>query len=448
MTGKHTYARDVVETMNILKQDMIAPEILDYRIKGMPGTVQAFPLEQIAEQGWNALDGRMPLPLAVLKESALRNNADWMQRFCSRWGVSLAPHGKTTMSPKLFQRQLADGAWAITLSTAHQVRVACVHGIRRILIANQLADPGFLAVVFNALDADPALDILILVDSVQAVQLAEAHWKTHGHRRAVGVLVEVGAAGGRTGVRSLQEALQVAEAVRACPAMHLRGVEGFEGIFPGGPDEVLGAVDALLDGVSEAARLLDEHGCFDGLDEVILSAGGSAYFDRVVRHFKPVALSRPTRIVLRSGCYVTHDSRMYEALFRALSGRVPEQDRLSGGLEAALAVLARVQSRPEPGLALLTAGKRDLSYDIHLPVPTHVFRRAGQGRPEILTADCEIFALADQHAFMRIPAELPLAVGDVVMLGVSHPCTTFDKWRVLYGVDDAFNVVDAYATYF
>src|SRR5690606_30650235 len=142
-----------------------------------------------------------------------------------------------------------------------------------------------------ALDSDPGLDILILVDSVQAGQLAEAHWKAHGHRRAGGALVEVGAAGGRSGVRRLQEPLQVAEAVRACPAMDLRGVEGFEGICPGSPDEVLGAGDALLDGVTEAARLLDEHGCFDGLDEVILSAGGSAYFGRVVRHFKPVALS-------------------------------------------------------------------------------------------------------------------------------------------------------------
>lgn len=427
---------------------MTAPEVLDYRIKGVPGAIQAFPLEQIAEQQWNALDGRMPLPLAVLKESALRNNADWMRRFCARWEVSLAPHGKTTMAPKLFQRQLADGAWGITLSTAHQVRVACVHGVHRVLIANQIADPGFLSVVFDALDADPGLDILILVDSVQAVELAHEHWRSHGHRRPVGVLIEIGAQGGRTGVRSLQEAVKIAEAIRACPAMRLRGVEGFEGIFPGAADEVLDAVDALLGRVTEAARLLDGQGCFDGLDEVILSAGGSAYFDRVVRSFRPVELSRPTRVVLRSGCYVTHDSRMYDALFRALSGRVPAQDRLSGGLEAALAVLARVQSRPEPGLVLLAAGKRDLSHDIHLPVPTHVFRQAGKGRQEVLTADCEIFALADQHAFMRVPAELPLAVGDVVMLGVSHPCTTFDKWRVLYGVDDAFNVVDAYATYF
>lgn len=175
---------------------MTAPEVLDYRIKGVPGAIQAFPLEQIAEQQWNALDGRMPLPLAVLKESALRNNADWMRRFCARWEVSLAPHGKTTMAPKLFQRQLADGAWGITLSTAHQVRVACVHGVHRVLIANQIADPGFLSVVFDALDADPGLDILILVDSVQAVELAHEHWRSHGYRRPVGVLIEIGAQGG------------------------------------------------------------------------------------------------------------------------------------------------------------------------------------------------------------------------------------------------------------
>jgi D-serine dehydratase len=39
-------------------------------------------------------------------------------------------------------------------------------------------------------------------------------------------------------------------------------------------------------------------------------------------------------------------------------------------------------------------------------------------------------------------------VGDRVCLGLSHPCTTFDKWRWMPIVDEELNVVDAIVTWF
>src|SRR5690606_34446717 len=162
---------------------------------------------EIAARGWNVLRQDQPLPLAILREPAIANNARWMREFCKNARVSLSPHGKTTMCPQLFRRQLDDGAWAITLSTPHQVQVARDFGVGRILLANQIVDPRFLDFVMSEQDADPDFDFLCLVDSIEGVRLAGEHIRSRGFRRRLGVLIEVGASKGRTGARSPEEAL-------------------------------------------------------------------------------------------------------------------------------------------------------------------------------------------------------------------------------------------------
>jgi D-serine dehydratase len=108
---------------------------IDGTFKGMPGVPEPFPLGRIREKWWNVLRGDLPLPVALLKQAALTHNGEWMRRFVQATGARLAPHGKTTMCPQLFQRQLRDGAWAITLATVSQVQVARRFGVSRILMA-------------------------------------------------------------------------------------------------------------------------------------------------------------------------------------------------------------------------------------------------------------------------------------------------------------------------
>jgi D-serine dehydratase len=110
-----------------------------------------------------------------------------------------------------------------------------------------------------------------------------------------------------------------------------------------------------------------------------------------------------------------------------------------------------VQSRPEPNLAILTMGKRDASYDVDLPIP--LWRhRPGPGTPLALPGGCGIFKMNDQHAYLRLPEGDPLCtelqVGDLVGCGISHPCTTFDKWPLLLAVDDNYSVRFALNTFF
>jgi len=422
-------------------------QILQPGVKGLPITE---PLRQgaIGVQGWNVLHADTGFPVAVLKTSALRHNLDWMRRFCERHRVTLAPHGKTTMSPQLFGAQLANGAWGITLATVIQLQVAHRFGVRRVLLANQLVAPADLRAVLSLLHGDPGFECIVLADSLAGVaRLAEAV-AAHPLLRPLPVLVELGLAGKRAGCRTPEAAITVARAIAGAPGLQLAGFEGYEGLLVTDNREAdLAAVDAFLAQLTGLVRTADDEGLFTGA-EILLSAGGSAYFDLVARGFGAVSgLSRPVRAVLRSGCYLTSDHGTYERMIDELNAREAETE----GLRPALEVWAMVQSRPEPALAILTMGKRDVSYDADLPRPLF-YHRPGPGTPYALPPGCSIFKLNDQHAYLRLPEGHPLctelAVGDLVGCGISHPCTTFDKWPLILGVDDDYHVRGAYNTFF
>jgi D-serine dehydratase len=422
-------------------------QVLQPGIKGLPIRE---PLRQgaIGVQGWNVLHADTGFPVAVLKTAALRHNLDWMRRFCERHRVTLAPHGKTTMSPQLFGAQLANGAWGITLATATQLQVAHRFGVRRVLLANQLVAPSDIRAVLSLLHGDPGFECIVLADSLAGVaRLAEAVAR-HPLLRPLPVLVELGLAGKRAGCRTPEAAITVARAIAGAPGLQLAGFEGYEGLLVTDDREAdLAAVDAFLAQLTGLVRTADDEGLFTGA-EILLSAGGSSYFDLVARGFGAVSgLSHPVRAVLRSGCYLTSDHGTYERMLVELNAREAESD----GLRPALEVWAMVQSRPEPTLAILTMGKRDVSYDADLPRPL-LYHRPGPGTPHALPPGCGIFKLNDQHAYMRLPEGHPLcaelAVGDLVGCGISHPCTTFDKWALILGVDDDYHVRGAYNTFF
>lgn len=422
---------------------------IDGRWKGIPAGVPPFPLDQIGRFGWNLLAGDLPLPAAVLKDRALAHNGAWMRRFLELSGAVIAPHGKTTMSPQLFARQLADGAWGITLGTLHQVAVARRYGVPRILLANQIVDERGLAWLLSELARDPGFDFYCLVDSVEGVRLLSGAVQRHAPGRPLQLLLEGGYRGGRTGCRTVDQALEVAEAVRsASPAVSLRGVEGFEGIPPGTTEaECEAGVEVFLRFLRDIARACDAADLF-APGPVVLSAGGSAYYDMVADMLGPAALNRETLLVLRSGCYLTHDSGTYRAAFQRLLERKPEARSLGPGLQPALELWAQVQSRPEPARAILSLGKRDASYDSGLPVPLWWHRRGTAGAPQPVAPGHTVVAMNDQHGYLDLPADSPLAVGDLVGLGISHPCLTFDKWQILPVVDDSYAVLGAVRTFF
>ncbi|MDR3371416.1 amino acid deaminase [Rhodoferax sp.] len=418
--------------------------LIDHTFKGFPHSSVPLHLTHIGTQGWNVLNGDLPLPLAVIKRDVMQHNLAWMQDFAASRGLGLAPHGKTSMSPRLFRRQLDAGAWGMTFATVTQAGIGVAAGTQACLIANQVFAEVDLTAINTMKQTNPELRVIFLVDSVAQLGLIEDWRQQHPVAPAFEVLLEVGVSGGRTGCRTLAQALNLAEWLHESAAVHLVGIECYEGLAASGQSaEDESYVSHLMELVQAVARACDAQDLFD-TDEVLLTAGGSAIFDLVVPGLK-LQLNRPVTGLLRSGCYVTHDQGSYQRMMSAVAQRTG----CGAGLEAALEVWASVQSCPEPGLAILAVGKRDVSYDVDLPTPLLVCPR-GTRELQAVPADWRITKLNDQHAYLQGDGPLlqALQVGDRVCLGISHPCTTFDKWRWMPLVDVDYNVVDAVATFF
>lgn len=418
--------------------------LIDSGFKGFPHQQPALRRSEIGAQGWNVLRGDLPLPLAVIRQDALRANLDWMQAFARDNGADMAPHGKTTMSPQLFQRQMQAGAWGITFATVGQARVGIKAGVRNCLIANQVLTDADLAAIVQLRQAMPDLRMVFLVDSIRQLDLIEQWCLRSGNPEPFEVLLEIGLDGGRTGCRDQASALQLAYRLDAGNATRLVGIECYEGLWAKGDSQADTALaDNLMARVVAIAQECDASDMFAS-PEIIISAGGSSIFDLVARHMRP-GLSRPVRALLRSGCYVTHDHGNYKRMMSVMNSRLS----CGHGLQSALEVWATVQSRPEPGLAIVAAGKRDLSFDLSMPIPVWVCRYGGVA-VTAAPSDWVVSNMNDQHAYLRAPegASIDLQVGDRVALGISHPCTTFDKWRWMAIVDDSYNVRDAIVTCF
>lgn len=434
--------------MSILDLESIHNWQVDGRVKGFPGTHAPLALRAIGAQGWNLFAGRVPLPAAVLKRTALRQNSLWMRRFLQETGTRLAPHGKTTMSPQLFEMQLQDGAWGMTCATVEQLQVYRSVGVQRVLMANQLVGPANVEYVVGELNRDARFEFYCVVDSIDAVRHLVTEAKRCGLLRPISLLVEFGVAGGRTGVRTPEAAIAVAREIAQHPVVRLAGFETYERIVPAGsPEETEQRVRSLLEGARQAIERLDTEGCFRGVDTILLSAGGSDFFDLAAALVGGMKLSRPTLPIIRSGCYLTLDHVNYTQAFERLRRRELAESLRDDGLIPALEVWAYVQSRPDPTRAFATLGKRDVSYDMHMPTPI-AWLRPGEGGVRLFEAGEKVTGLNDQHAYLELPASSPLKVGDLVGFGISHPCTTFDKWQLIYVVDDDYRIVDAIRTFF
>ncbi len=403
---------------------------LDWRFKGMPAQWSGHTPNEICAQAPELFASAPMGPICVLSAPALAHNIAVMRDWCARHGVELAPHGKTHMSPALAAAQLAAGACAITVATISQMRVYRAFGVRDFILANELVDRAGLHWLAAQLNGDPTLAVLCWVDSIRGVQIMSTELAAAGLTRPLDVCVEVGAAGGRTGTRSPEITDEVARAVTDSAQLRLVGVAGYEAALghdvsaPGRAtirDYLLGLRASVL----RLAGVIED-------DTILVSAGGSTHFDLVAEILGqgwPAGLT--VRTVLRSGCYLTHDEGLYRRTSPlARPGTAPQ-------LRPAMSVWAQVCSRPEPGLALLTMGRRDVSFDQDLPLVRGI-------------AGAELSKLNDQHAYLRLgsTAERGADVGDWLEFGISHPCTVFDKWPMIPVVDADNRVVQLVRTYF
>jgi D-serine deaminase-like pyridoxal phosphate-dependent protein len=417
----------------------------------LPAGTKGLPLDgsiarpaDLTGRGLNVLRGDFPMPVAVLKRSALDNNLRVMQDYIDRTGVELAPHAKTTLCPELFARQLNHGCWGLSVATMTQFKLCHDLEVERVLLANQLVGGPEIAGLAQLWAQTPNRIYYVLVDSIAAAEQISAGFSRVAGAPPARVLIEMGVPNGRCGVRSLDEGLTLARAIRALPHIELHGVEGYEGLFVSdNADHDTEAVSNYLAHVLQLYRRLLAENLFADPKQIIVSAGGSAYYDLVAKGL--TGQSSGVVPILRSGCYLTHDSGFYRRLVQRMD------DRSAAGpaprLVPALEVWSRVISRPQPDQAIVILGKRDVSYDIDLPMPRWWFRDGHHGAP-LSSNDFAVTKLNDQHAYLQIRASSDLAVGDLLGFEISHPCTTFDKWSLLLEVEDDYTVHAGLKTFF
>lgn len=395
--------------------------MIDWRSKGFWSPDESRTPEQVAASRPSIFGGGFTWPLLVVRQSAVEANIATMAGYCRRHGLGFAPHAKTTMAPGLIAAQLRAGAWGMTVATPNQALVLRRLGVERVLIANEILDPTVLA--WLAAETAAGWEVYFQVDSIAGVTAAAA---TGGPLR---VLVEWGHADGRTGVRTLDELEAVARAASESPGVELAGLTGYEGQLH---DQT--GVDEFLDSLANGFERLVQTGLLTG--RPIVSAGGSAWFDRVADRLGH--LGARAQLITRSGATVTHDDGFYRE--RTPFVRVVDE----GPLTAALEIWAQVLSVPEPGLAIVGMGKRDAPFDEGLPVPWEIRPVAG---PQRAANRLRVTKLNDHHTYVAVEAG-ELMPGDLIRFGISHPCTAFDKWRDIPVVDDERRVVDVLHTYF
>ena len=412
--------------------------------KGLPLDGSIVRLADLAGRGLNLLRGDLPVPVAVVKRSALENNLSVMQAYIERAAVGLAPHAKTTMCPQLFARQLSHGCWGLSVATMTQFKLCHDQGVARLILASQLVGRAEITGLARLWAQTPERAYYVLVDSLDGAKAISDGFSQCSGVPPARLLIEVGMADGRCGVRTLEEGLTLARAIQRLPCVELHGVEGYEGLIvsdDAGQDTA--AVSDYLGTVQRLYELLMTESLFADPDQIIVSAGGSAYYDLVAHVLSD--RSRGLVPILRSGCYLTHDSGFYRRLLsriedRAVAGPAPR-------LIPALEVWSRVISRPQPDQAIVMLGKRDVSYDIDLPAARWTFREGRHDTRQSIDG-LVVYKLNDQHAHLTVPARADLAVGDLLGFEISHPCTTFDKWSVLLEVDDDYTVLGGLKTFF
>lgn len=387
---------------------------------------------------YRLVDEDISLPVAIIKQSALTNNLNWMQSFADHHQVKLSPHGKTSMTPDFFRQQLENGAWGITVATPAQAEVAAMAGAKRIIMANQLVGKTNIAIV-EQLIREFDVDFYCCVDSSVNVQQLNQYFANK--KQTLKVLIEFGVPGGRCGCRSPQEVLELAQTIQDAPALSLAGIEVYEGVIHG--DNAEQDIRIFLKQALSSVESLASDGLITG--QPIITGAGSAWYDVVA---ECLANLTDYLAIIRPGCYAIHDTGIYlDAQSKVLQRAQVNQGyacELGGDLESALEVWAYVISRPEPTKLVIGLGKRDVAFDAGLPIAERGYRNGEAISVKGLTAT----AVMDQHTFVETDGSAEIEVGDMIAFSTSHPCLTFDKWRYIAISDDDYQVTNWVETCF
>jgi len=287
----------------------------------------------------------LPTPALLLDEAALERNIAKMAGFLGEQGKGFRPHAKTHKCPEIARRQIEAGAVGICAAKVSEAVVLVNGGIEDVLITSTIVSPDKAAVVAE-LSRTASIDIV--VDSIESLTVLNDALEDGAE---LGVLIDLDVEMGRTGTRSDDTMLMLADRIVASPGMKFRGVQHYAGhlMHVEGFDARRDRSLALWDIVAKRIDVLNDRGfpC-----EVVTGCGtGTFNIDCEVEAVTD----------LQVGSYVFMDQE-----YRLIGGRSGE---LFDDFEVALTVATTAISQPLDVAVTVDGGYKVFASDTVNPEP-------------------------------------------------------------------------------
>ena len=327
-------------------------------------------------------------PSILVHEDRLERNLRNMQQACDEAGIALRPHIKTHKLVPVARRQLELGAKGLTCAKLGEAEAMLPSGVREIFLAHSLVD----------LRQAPRIAALAgQLDELRLAVTSEAHLEAflplvRAVDRPVSVMIAVDTGLNREGIREDESARRIAEAIIAEPLTTLVGFYTHEGQFYGHDhSQRTSDVAALLDRLCALRDTIDSRldvwpGCSVSARAVAAAANGRVQ-------------------AVRPGAYVFGDLSLTQ------NANVMPWD------DVALHVLATVVDKPTEELALIDAGSKTFSSD---KTRASISALAADGR------HLEVFAVNEEHGYLRGEDLNQVKVGDRIAFVPAHVCTVIN----------------------
>lgn len=330
-------------------------------------------------------------PALLADLDRMEANLERMALFFRQVPAKLRPHFKNHKCPDLAARQLYAGAVGITCATLREAECLVHHGIRSVLLANEIVDP---AKIRRLVELARRADVIVCVDNEKvADELARAARNRH---MQVSVLVDVDVGLHRCGVPPGEATVRLARTLVE-KGLRFRGLMGYEGQVlrkPPGPEKEEAAAAAMGPLVETKAALERE-----GLHVEIVSAGGTGTYSISGRY--------PGVTEIQAGSYLLMDT---------------DYQKCCTDFDPALTLLTTVISKTEGERIVVDAGLKALSCERGIPaikdLPGLATRR--------LTAEHGIIDLQNPLA--------PVEVGDRIEMWVHYSDATVNLHERIYGI--------------
>ncbi len=345
------------------------------------------------KEEWKSL----PTPAVVIDLDIVEKNIDEMLKGAEKAHIRHRPHIKTHRSGYLAEMQVRAGCIGITAAKLGEAEAMAKAGIKDIFVAYPIIGEDKLERLFRL---SGQIRISSAVNSYIGAEALSSYFEKAGAK--ADVLIEVDGGLNRGGIKPGKDTLGFARRIRDLKGIRIRGLMYYGGLAYNShnTEEIRTYARQERDILVETAQMLEK----GGIPIETLSAG-SSFTGKVPEEMEGIT-------EIRSGHYIFNDCGQIDV------GLAEEG-------QCALRVVSTVVSKPDAHVVIADVGTKSLTSDM-----CHYRKGYGQivGHPGL-----EIYALNEEHAFIRCEAENPLQIGEKIEIIPNHACVVTNLVDEAYG---------------